>query len=172
MGIKFTPGKSPTDVAENLKAMGNRAKNLGPVLEAAAIAIKKLMDDAFSTKASPDGTPWAPNSPATLKHKRGSLGIETGKLKASLYATVTGNTIKYGANTSYAAGFNEGHTRMGSLAHAAYYNHSKREEGTAFRVVTPGRAFMPVFKGGAAKAVITLINKWIVNYIKTGALPS
>lgn len=169
--MTFTKGKSPDDVAKNLRAMADRAKNLKPVLDAVAIAIKKLMDDAFSTKTSPDGQGWAPNSPATLRHKRGSLGIETGKLRASLYATVTGNTIKYGANTSYAGAFNEGHTRMGSLAHAAYYNGGKRETGTAFRVSTPGRAFIPTFKGGAAKAIIALINKWILEYIKTGKLP-
>ena len=171
MGMTFKPGSSPIDVALKYKAATDRAKNLGPVLKAVATAIKKLMDEAFSSKVSPDGKPWAPNKPSTLQHKRGSLGIETGKLVNSLYATVEGNIIRYGASTNYASAFNYGSSRLGSLANDAYMGGVKRPRGSAFTTIVPGRAFQPTFTGGASKALRLLINKWIADYIATGKLP-
>lgn len=171
MAIKFKSGASPDDVSMMLKAQANRAKDLSPILNASATAIKKLMDDAFNIKASPDGQQWASNKPSTLRHKTGTLGVETGALKSSIFARVEGNKIIFGASVPYAKAFNEGSTRLGSLAHTSYSGGTVRQAGSAFSVVTPGRAFLPTFKAGAAQAVILIIKRWILEYIKTGKLP-
>jgi len=148
MAIKYEAGKSPADMAKKLEAMMKRAQNPAPVLKKAAPLIKSIMDESFIKKDSPDGMTWAPNRPSTLASKRGSLGVESGRLKASMYARVVGNTLEFGSS---------------GVPYAAYFNWGTR--------YMSGRSFMPSGSGGRSKIVFNQIKQWLITYIEEGKLP-
>lgn len=148
MGLNYAPGKSPEDVAKKLKDIARRANNPAPVLAKAAPIIRAIMDESFNIKESPDGRRWAPNKPSTLAAKRGSLGIETGRLKASMYARAQGNKLEFGSS---------------GVPYAAYFNWGTRH--------MPGRSFLPSGSGGRSKIVFKQIKQWMIVWIEEGKLP-
>ena len=89
-----------------LKEQAERAKNLAPVLEPAAQAIKTFIDDSFRRSSSPDGKSWEPLAKATTdKRRKGSSKplIDTGYLRSSAYARLENpTTIVFGDNAEYA----------------------------------------------------------------------
>lgn len=173
MAITFPLKASPDSAAKHLKGVASRIKNLGPVLKPASEQVLKLMRDSFDLGRSPDGSAWAPNKESTVARKKSAKpGTDSGNLKASLYCTYQGNTLSFGSGAPYASAFQKGSTRSGTLKNTAYT--PRREAGSAFTSITPGRAFLPftanglLMMSGPAKIVFTSINGLVMRYISTG----
>jgi phage gpG-like protein len=173
--ITYESGKSPEDLARKLEAMKARAKNLQPVMVVQAESIKKLLDDAFRQQRGPDGTPWAPNAPATIARKGSAkAGIDTGLLRASTTATASGNSISFGTNSPYAGPNQFGAVTSGALKHASYSGGVKRPVGTPWKRTQPARPFMPfqidgtLITIGPAKVTFDRLLKAVARYVSTG----
>lgn len=173
MTITYAPGQSPDDARKALEAMAARAKNLRPVLEVQALAIKKLIDDSFRQSRSPDGTPWLPNAASTVARKGSAKpGINTSVLRDSVDAVASGNDIRFGTNVPYAAPNQYGGTRTGNLKRKS----GARAKGTAFRVTQPARPFMPftiagtLITIGPASNVFRRLARAVGVYVTTGEI--
>lgn len=83
-----------------LKALAQRAGNLGPVLDTIGQDITARAKARFDASAGPDGQAWKPK-----KHKDGhkTLVGETGDLKREIVSGVAGNQLQVSATTRYAA---------------------------------------------------------------------
>ncbi|NER90353.1 phage virion morphogenesis protein [Moorena sp. SIO3A2] len=55
----------------------------------------------FLREVDPDGKPWAPLAPSTLKRKKGTILRETGRLINSLTWTVAADSAVYFTNVFY-----------------------------------------------------------------------
>lgn len=106
-----------------------RVGNISPVMQAIGDDIVERTKQRFETSIGPDGTPWEPNSPATLNgtarklglgksyfKRNGSLNkrgkaklankrplIDTGLLHQQIFPTVSGNGLRITASQGYAA---------------------------------------------------------------------
>jgi hypothetical protein len=85
-----------------------------PTLEAFIPALESFHTSLFTGQHAPDGTPWAPNAPATVKRKgHGVILFETGEEEASLEGH-TGDSIR--------DVFDRGLTFGTSVEHAIFHN--------------------------------------------------
>lgn len=140
-----------------------RVKSLKPAMEAGALDIKKLVDDAFYKSIDPNtGTAWAPLSPKTLnsfvkdangkptKRRRNTYGgpliVKGGSgLRGSIATKAYDKSIVYGTNVIYAG------------------PHQKGAPGI------PQRRFLPTdFSTGPAAVTAQKIIRRILNYITKG----
>lgn len=88
-----------------LKGLKEAAGNLHPALRHIGEAVKESTQQRFlSGGPAPDGTAWAPLSPATLLRKRGK-GIlrESGQLMDTILWQLAGESVMVGTNKVYGA---------------------------------------------------------------------
>lgn len=94
-----------SEAIAHLRAVRERASNLGPVLEVAAADTAALIDDAFATGTSPNGGRWDDLSDSTKASRRGvepfMVLVDTGRLRGSVNARAEGQSLKFGTNTRY-----------------------------------------------------------------------
>lgn len=142
------------DVQGVLQALVERMGNLAPVLTALGDDITERTKRRFETSLAPDGTPWKPNSAATLEalarriggqkskvKKDGSLNAsgqrslankkpligESQDLRRQIVPSVSGNTLTVLSTPAYAA-----IQQFGGQA------------GRGHKVTIPARPFLPV----------------------------
>lgn len=122
MTIAYSPGASPDDAARALAAMQARIRDMRPVLTPGAEDLATVIGLGFETSTAPDGTAWLPNAQSTIDRKRGSSkpNVDTTRLKRSIRAAATSNTITLGTNVPYAGAVQNGSTRSGTLKHPSY----------------------------------------------------
>jgi phage virion morphogenesis protein len=77
----FTVEVKDEGVRAVLQALKQRAGNLAPVLQAIGEGITERTKHRFDTSTAPDGTPWKPNSAATLAMLAGRLSGQKSKVK-------------------------------------------------------------------------------------------
>lgn len=115
-------------VTKRLQEQIERAKNLAPVLQPIAAAIKAFIDDSFRQSKSPSGEAWAPLSQATKKGRRkGSEKplIDTNALRGGAYASVEGNdSIVFGDAVAYV-----GPHQFGAEIHGTYKEPAPKKYG-------------------------------------------
>ncbi|MBK8173187.1 MAG: phage virion morphogenesis protein [Sandaracinaceae bacterium] len=115
-------------VTKRLQAQIERAKNLAPVLQPIAAALKTHIDDSFRQSKSPTGEAWAPLSRATIAGRRQGSDkplIDTGTLRNAAYAMVEGNdSIVFGDNVSYV-----GPQQFGAEIHGTYKEPAPKKHG-------------------------------------------
>ncbi|MCX7258022.1 MAG: phage virion morphogenesis protein [Polaromonas sp.] len=141
-----------------LKALQARMGNLAPVLTALGDSITERTKQRFDTSTAPDGTPWTPNSAATLGmlsarlagskgnvKKSGGLNargnaklankkplIDSGFLREQIVPVVSGQTLTVSATAKYAAIHQFG-----------------GQAGRGRKVTIPARPFLPLQPNGA-----------------------
>lgn len=95
------------DNAHVLKALERLAKaatNPRPALLAIGEDLVESTKKRFSTSTAPDGKAWAPNSPMTLKRKRGSKPlVNEGTLRDQIGYAEGGNVLTIFSSMEYAA---------------------------------------------------------------------
>ena len=82
------------------------------VMKSIGEALLATTQDRFASQTTPDGAAWPALSPATVA-KRGAAGPilrQSGRLYGSLNYQVSGDTVRLGPNTIYAAVHNFGYT--------------------------------------------------------------
>lgn len=123
----FTITVQDREVLEALQTLTKRIGNLKPALQAIGDEITERTKRRFETSTGPDGTPWAPNSDATLgiyslrlgqihRKKDGSLNkkgqtrmagkhplIYTGELRRQIVPLATNSVLTVTATPAYAA---------------------------------------------------------------------
>lgn len=95
---------SANAVTKRLSAAGERARNVGPALEVAAVELAATIQASFDSKTSPSGAKWKPLAASTLKRRKGrgngALDL-TGRLRNSFRYTVRGNTLRLYNTSGY-----------------------------------------------------------------------
>lgn len=118
-----------------------RLADMSPILEVVAQDVKTAIDDSFAQQSSPDGTPWAPLSRATLSKRRGSgaqsILIDTGRLRNSVTTTFGRRSIGFGTNVAYGGAHQFGYTPR-RLPARPYM--PVTSDGGGFSLMTTGRA--------------------------------
>lgn len=78
----------------------DRLRDLRAPLQATANHIEAKLDNQFSQEIDPDGDPWEPLNPQTLKYKvGGSILVKTGKLRESFTYLVQGKSLQVSSNS-------------------------------------------------------------------------
>ncbi len=93
-------------VKDALKGFVKKVKNPSPVMKIIGEYLARSTEDRFNRQGpAPDGTPWAPLKPATLKRKKHSkILTESGQLRGSIRYQLQGkDTVAIGTNKIYAA---------------------------------------------------------------------
>lgn len=154
----FTIEVKDAAVQALLAKLSQRAGGLAPVLQALGSDITERTKRRFETSTAPDGTPWKPNSAATLAmvaariggqkskvKKDGSLNAagqrslgnkkpligESGDLRRQIVPSVSGNTLTVKSTPVYAAIHQFG-----------------GQAGRGKKVTIPARPFLPVRADG------------------------
>lgn len=126
-----------------------RVKSLRPAMEAGALDIKKLVDDAFYKSIDPNtGASWQPLAESTIKRRRQGSSkplVDTGRLRGSISTKAFDKSIVYGTNVVYAGPHQKGTRKI------------------------PQRRFLPTdFSAGPAALTAQKIVRRILNYITKG----
>ena len=77
----FTIEVKDAPVQALLQKLASRAGGLKPVFDSIGAGIIERTKRRFETSTEPDGTPWKPNSPATLAMLSGRLSGQQSKVK-------------------------------------------------------------------------------------------
>ncbi len=152
-----------------LEGIAARLANLQPVMEVAAQDTVSLISDSFQRSSSPDGTPWAPLSAATVRinprRQGGKPLVDTARLSNSITGVGSARGLKFGTNVSYAGPQNFG-ARIRTFGRGSLRG-------------LPARPFLPVtgngngyslMTGGAAGAHWTRARDMIAHYVRTGEI--
>ena len=88
-----------------LKEMASKLERPEAVLKALGDPLLSNTQDRFASQTSPDGAAWAALAPLTvlIRGSAGPILSRSGQLKGSLSWEVSGNTLRLGPNTVYAA---------------------------------------------------------------------
>jgi len=166
-------------VRESLRTLASRVSNMQPLMQGLAVGITERTQHRFDTSTAPDGTPWAPNSAATLqmlaerlagsksnRKKDGSLNargaralaskkplIESGFLRQNIVPGSTADALTVTATAAYAA-----IQQWGGKA------------GSGLKVTIPSRRFLPVQSDGSldrqeSELILAEINDYLLEGI-------
>jgi len=58
--------------------------------------LKQQTNNQFKQGKDPTGHPWKPLAPATLRNKKGTILVETGVMKKSVYYEASARTFQFG----------------------------------------------------------------------------
>jgi phage virion morphogenesis protein len=87
-------------LAELIERLGDIRTPLNDIAE----YLHQATDERFRQQVAPDGTPWAPLSPATLARKKGSRILrESGVLQDTMRHQVEGEELLFGTDRPYGA---------------------------------------------------------------------
>ena len=115
-------------VTKRLHEQVERAKNLAPVLQPIAAALKTFIDDSFRQSKSPSGGAWAPLSRATIAGRRQGSDkplVDTGVMRSGAYAMVDGpDSIVFGDAVSYVPSH-----QFGAEIHGTYKEPAPKKHG-------------------------------------------
>ncbi|MDN5785738.1 phage virion morphogenesis protein [Pseudorhodobacter sp.] len=108
-GISIEFELDNADATARLQALLNRMDNRGPLFARIGDRLVKSASDNFRAQSGPDGTPWQPLRPATIKvrNARGLTPIHIlrarGNLAGSINRQATDDEVRVGTPVEYAA---------------------------------------------------------------------
>lgn len=156
----FTIEVKDEAVRAALKALGARVNNMAPVLQGVGDRMVERTKRRFETSTAPDGTPWKPNSAATLgmltarlagsssnRKKDGSLNAKGNRALASKKPLIASGTLmEQIVATATASSLTVG-TTSATTDYAAIHQFGGKA-GRGHSVTIPARPFLPVRKDG------------------------
>lgn len=87
----------------------SRLRDLRAPMLAAKNHMEAKIERQFATETDPDGNPWEPLSPETLKYKQGgSILVKSGKLRDSFVYDLSGNSLTISNTSPVFEAHNEG----------------------------------------------------------------
>ena len=94
-----------TEVDAFLREVAARLTDMTPVMDEIGETLVASTKQRFQDGVAPDGTPWAPNTPATLARKRGTRPLigDTGALSQNIFAETAPDRVSWGSALIYAA---------------------------------------------------------------------
>ena len=119
---------------QSLLVLQQTVQNMAPINRQIAIGLRRNTAQRFKSKTAPDGTPWQPNAPSTLKRKKsgrsyGSLLIGQTKVLSAIQRRHNANEVVIGTPAIYG--------RIHQLGGKA---------GRGHKVTIPARPFLGVSK--------------------------
>lgn len=106
-GVRSTLKWDDTDAQRMLRDAARRCENLSPVMKSFGEHMMVSTGKRFDTETAPDGTPWAPLSPATLRVKKGGKILQEMGRRGGLLGTIVyqaeARKIAIGTNKVYGA---------------------------------------------------------------------
>jgi hypothetical protein len=141
MGIKVQGLRA---AVEGLQGLSARLRDARPWTQVAAEKIRTVAEEAIQAASEPDGSPWAPLAPSTIRRKRGggSPGVETGRSLGSLEAHWGTQSAGMSASTDASAYLNDGTGRQ------------------------PARRFVPAIAGALDPALEVELVDDLVTYVR------
>jgi len=148
---------------DELEAIAARIRDLSPVLIVAAQDTKTLISDSFRRSRSPDGSPWTPLAPSTVKRRRqgprtrarkATILVDTEVLKKSIYSTSDKSGLTMGTITPYAVYHQFGNGRM----------------LRPFMPITGSVTSYQLMTGGPAGRHWRDVRAMVIEYIRTGKI--
>lgn len=152
----FTITVQDEQVRAALKALASRVQNMQPVLATIGHDIVERTQHRFETSSGPDGTPWKPNSAATLDMLAARLGKsyrkKGGDLNSKGAARIAGKKPLIGESKHLMSSFSfratpKDLTVASSMAYAAIQQFGGKA-GRGHKVTIPARPFLPVHQDG------------------------
>lgn len=108
-GASFTVEVDDREIREALDAILARMEDTRPFLQDIGQLLMNSVQENFRREQAPDGTPWTPLRPGTIKDRlrarRSAKGIlrRSGMLYGSIAWQLEGDGVRVGASTAYAA---------------------------------------------------------------------
>lgn len=150
----FTVEVKDQGVQAALKALSDKVGNLQPVLQTIGEGITERTKHRFDTSTAPDGTPWKPNSAATLAMLGARLGGQKSKVKkdGSLNARgarqLAGKKPLIGDSQDLRRQFtlaaSASSVTVGNTMQYAAIHQFGGKAGRGHKVTIPARPFLPV----------------------------
>jgi phage virion morphogenesis protein len=153
-----------------MSALAERLRDMTPILTVLAEDTRTLIDDSFQASKSPDGTPWAPLSDATIRIKPRRAGgkplVDTARLRNSITAVGGTSSLRFGTNTKYA-----GPHQLGANVRVFGRGSPKTLQARPFLPIagTPGR--FSLMTTGAAGTHWTRVRADIRAWLRDGVIP-
>jgi phage gpG-like protein len=151
------------EAMDELEAITARIRDLSPVLTVAAQDTKTLISDSFRRSRSPDGSPWTPLAPSTVRRRRqgpntrarkATILVDTEVLKKSIYSTSDKSGLSMGTITPYAVYHQFGNGRM----------------LRPFMPITGSVTSYQLMTGGPAGRHWRDVRAMVIEYIRTGQI--
>lgn len=148
---------------DELEAIAARIRDLSPVLIVAAQDTKTLISDSFRRSRSPDGSPWTPLAPSTVKRRRqgpntrarkATILVDTEVLKKSIYSTSDKSGLTMGTITPY----------------AVYHQFGTGRMLRPFMPITGSVTSYQLMTGGPAGRHWRDVRAMVIEYIRTGQI--
>lgn len=146
-------------VQSALKALAARVSNLNPVLDNIGIGIIERTRHRFDTSSAPDGTPWKPNSAATLAMLAGRLGGQKSKVKKDGSLNASGQRSldnkkpligeSKDLRTQFTLLATDNTLTVGSTPKYAAIQQFGGKAGRGHKVSIPARPFLPIRQDGS-----------------------
>lgn len=141
--IAFQPGRT-LQALRTLEAVTGRPASL---LRAIGVGLLRNTQDRFEEQRAPDGTAWAPLSPAYLPWKRGPGILRASGMRGGLQGSLTmeadDRSVVIGSNKVYAAVHQFGATIRPVRARRLLFQTARgRVWGSASEVTIPARPYL------------------------------
>ena len=153
----FTVTVQDREVQADLKALVARVDNMAPVFQTLGEGIIERTKRRFDTSSAPDGTPWKPNSAATLAMLSARLGGKRTNRKKSGALNAKGNKALVNKKPLIDSGFlrqqivqfaNRNSLTVTATAKYAAIHQFSGKAGRGHKVTIPARPFLPVRQDG------------------------
>lgn len=152
----FTITVQDDQVRAAIKALAARVQNMRPVLQSIGEDIVERTKYRFSTSTGPDGTPWKPNSAATLDMLAATLGKsyrkKGGDLNSKGSARIAGKKPLIGESgdlrRQIVARANASAVTVTASPIYAAIQQFGGKTGRGHKVTIPARPFLPVHQDG------------------------
>lgn len=142
---------------DRVDEVGERARNLAPVLKGSAQALDTLIQRGFSSSSGPNGERWPALKPSTVRRKGSAKPlIDRGLMRQQTFAKAKGDRVAFGVG--------------GSRARIAPYHQFGTSTIPARPFLPMDRAGKPTFRSGKARTWYTRQMRRVARYVMTGKL--
>lgn len=174
----FTITVKDEGIQAALKALSARINNMAPVLQTIGEGIVERTKHRFDTSTAPDGTPWKPNSAATLAMLSARLSGQKSKTKKDGSLNAAGQRSMgskrplIGESKDLRRQFTisviNGTLTVGSTPKYAAIQQFGGKAGRGKKVTIPARPFLPIRPNGTLypdeqAAILKALNEYLMD---------
>lgn len=106
MAWRFSVSYDDADMRKVLSGLSTRARNFYPALDQVGAMLMTSVSQRFEKEVDPDGRPWTPLAPATVKRKkkagREGMLVWSRRLRDSITREASFDSVTVGTNVPYA----------------------------------------------------------------------
>ena len=165
--IKFDIKVTPERLFRGLEQLRRNLDKRDAMLDEIGQVLATSTRERFRSATAPDGSPWKPLSPKTLKRKKNSrILVESGELHGSIHHEVQGDTVAIGTNLKYAGVHQFGGTIQRERRRRSAKGFMLGGEPVAqSKIAIPARPFLGLSKSDE-KQVTDIVQKHIARAVE------